>query len=534
MNAREHIDKKPRDRRKSAALSAVLSRQKRRDKDTIKGNARNKVAAVKGSNNSDVQGNDMVLPGPNDRYISGLFAEFVQSRARYQWVSSKSGVWMIWNGKIWKADDDGAIFRLVDKFLSHILKSAVNSCDQQELLIKIANSLASQTKRRRVLEMAQSNLLLKSTPEDYDKYPMLFNCNNGVIDLETGDLLPHNPKYMMSKMSHVDYNPEATSKLWSKVLGEWTGHDEELAEFLQRSLGHSMIGDFYEKHFWFLHGTANTAKTTFLQVFNHIFGSYGVSVDIRMFLEKAKANPVNITARPELLGLMGIRFAKAEEAEQNSKFDAELIKVLTGGSSVSARRMYSGRFHEFVSYARLWFGSNWAPKAEYIDQALWDRILVVPFTNVIPKKRQDPNLVRTLTTHPRHNRAILNWMVQGCLDWLEYGLQIPKIVADQTLDLRKQNDDLLDFKEEYLKITRNENDYIPCSKVYEAYNTWYSFSGQNIRYKKGRNSFNEQIANLPGVSKSRTQDYHKGVYGRFFYGVKLLKDPLKVVVEKGE
>ena len=77
---------------------------------------------------------------------------------------------MIWNVKIREADQDGKIFRLVDEFLSHTLTLAARS-DQQKTLIEIAKRMTDQPKRVRMLAMAQSNVLLKSVPEDYDQEP---------------------------------------------------------------------------------------------------------------------------------------------------------------------------------------------------------------------------------------------------------------------------------------------------------------------------------------------------------------------------
>ena len=50
------------------------------------------------------------------------------------------------------------------------------------------------------------------------------------------------------------------------------------------------------------------------------------------------------------------------------------------------------------------------------------RIVVVPFTVIIPEAERDLKLPEKLN----HERpAILAWMVRGCLEWQRQGLNLP-------------------------------------------------------------------------------------------------------------
>lgn len=261
-----------------------------------------------------------------------------------------------------------------------------------------------------------------------------------------------------------------------------------------------------------------------------MFGYYGDTADIRMFLEKPK--PTGVSPKPEVLNLRHLRFIKAEEAGQHSKYDVEFLKMITGGSSVTARFGHANTFYTFLPYVRVWIASNWAPGAEYIDQALWNRLLAVPFTNVIPKEKQDGRLVEKLTMKPEHNKAILAWMVRGCLDWQKYGLEIPEIVAEQTRLLREQNDDLMEFKEENLEITGDDDDYVLCKKVYDVYTLWCTLQGIPVRFRKRNRSLYEQLVTIPGIRKSNRTEFHDGTRGQFFYGLNLKPTALALLVEE--
>ena len=71
---------------------------------------------------------------------------------------------------------------------------------------------------------------------------MLLNVANGVIDLSTGSLLPHDPKYLITKMIDVDYDPEAGCPEWEKFLDLVTGGDKNLQYFLQLAVGYTLTG----------------------------------------------------------------------------------------------------------------------------------------------------------------------------------------------------------------------------------------------------------------------------------------------------
>lgn len=90
-----------------------------------------------------------------------------------------------------------------------------------------------------------------------------------------------------------------------------------------------------------------------------------------------------------------------------------LVKQLTGGDTVSARKLYS-EFFQFRPEFKLWLAANHKPVIRGTDQAIWRRIRLIPFTVTIPEQEQDPDLVRKLTAELP---GILRWAVDGCLAW---------------------------------------------------------------------------------------------------------------------
>lgn len=95
------------------------------------------------------------------------------------------------------------------------------------------------------------------------------------------------------------------------------------------------------------------------------------------------------------------------------------------------------------------------------------------------------------------------------------------MVAEQTRRLREQNDDLLEFKEDCLEITQDEEDCILCREVYDVYTYWCVLQDIPARFRKKNRSLYEQLSSIPGVYKSDKNETKNGITGRFFYGLKL-------------
>jgi putative DNA primase/helicase len=56
-----------------------------------------------------------------------------------------------------------------------------------------------------------------------------------------------------------------------------------------------------------------------------------------------------------LTDLLGARFAMTIEVEQGKRLAESLVKMLTGGENIRARRMHRD-FFEFAPTHKLWFG----------------------------------------------------------------------------------------------------------------------------------------------------------------------------------
>ncbi len=258
--------------------------------------------------------------------------------------------------------------------------------------------------------------------------------------MKPGELREHRREDLITKLAPVEYDPEARLDLWDRFLAEATGGDQELMRFLQRAAGYSLTGETDEEKLFFVHGPAAAGKSTFLEALKAAMGDYAQTADFETFLARQQVGgPRNDVAR-----LAGARLVISIEVDEGKRLAEGLVKTLTGGDTVTARFMYRESF-EFKPQMKLWLAANHAPKVSDDDEAMWRRILRVPFERVIPKEKRDPKVKATLRDPEIAGPAILAWAVQGCLTWQREGLGVPPIVEQATSAYRLDNDPLREF-----------------------------------------------------------------------------------------
>jgi putative DNA primase/helicase len=150
------------------------------------------------------------------------------------------------------------------------------------------------------------------------------------------------------------------------------------------------------------------------------------------------------SATPDLARLPGSRFVAAVETGEGRRLDEPLVKQLTGGDRIAARRLYKDVF-EFTPTHKLWLATNHLPQIAGTDDAIWRRIRLIPFTVRIPDTEKDPQLRSKLLAELP---GILAWAIEGCSSYLVDGLEPPASVTGATQAYRDDMDELGAFIEE--------------------------------------------------------------------------------------
>jgi len=417
--------------------------------------------------------------------------------------------WFVWDGRRWKSDHCGEVERLAKETVRSIYIEAGREPEEKarERLAKWAWESESQQHIRAMIALAQSEPGVAITIDQLDQDPWLFNCLNVTIDLRSGKLAPHTPEHLITKLAPVEFDPDAKSDLWEKFLSEATGSRQELVGFLQRAAGYSLTGDVSEEVLFFINGPTATAKSTFLEAMKAALGDYASTADFETFLKRKQVGqPRNDIAR-----LAGARMVLSIEVDEGKHLAEGLVKMLTGGDTVSARFLYKEAF-EFLPSFKLWLAANHAPKVTDQD-AIWRRILRIPFDITVPKEKRDPQVKANLKTSSTERTAILAWAVRGCLAWQKDGLGVPPIVQQATQEYRQE----MDFVQQFIQecCATDSGLQTGTTALFAAFSQWCLETGDGVSLSKAE--FDQRLMSKGFV---RGRSGKKG--DRVWKGIKLM------------
>jgi P4 family phage/plasmid primase-like protien len=377
--------------------------------------------------------------------------------------------WYVWDGTRWRPDDTAEAVRRVKQtqaaFYLQAAKDLVGTegDERKKRRATLDHALMWEDARRiaNCLDLMRSEPGIPVVPADLDADPFLLNVANGTLDLRTGELRPHRREDLITKLAPVEYHPGAGCPLWLKVLSRVMGGNDLLITYLQRLVGYALTGDVSEQVLWFLYGAGQNGKSTFLMTILAMLGDYAMQAVSDLLMQKR--NESHPTERADLFGR---RFVATIETEEGKRLAEALMKQLTGGDKVRARKMRQD-FFEFSPTHKIVLAANHKPVIRGCDMAVWRRIKLVPFLVTIPEKEKDKNLPGKLLAELP---GILAWAVRGCLDWQRHGLGEPEAVRDATDEYRAEQDVLARFFEEVCVTIPEAR--VKSSALLEAYQRW--------------------------------------------------------------
>jgi len=407
------------------------------------------------------------------------FASKYRGIARFSREIQKNGVWLIWNGKVWERDAADKVYELAVEISKDLFLQAAQTNDlkERESLAKWAISSQSGYRITEMVSVAGMTIPeMKIRSRDLDTDIWMLNCQNGIVNLKTGEILPHDPNKFMSKIANGNYIPGKTHPLWEKVLNDWTHKNDGFKKFLQRMAGYTLIGENLEEKFFLLLGETNTGKSTFTGSIAQAMGDYAISASVKTFLaSEGDRWTTGQTPRPGIVRLVGARLVYAGENDKDAKLNEAMVKHATGRDVITARDLYSSDI-EFLPAFKPWFFTNFSPEMSADDDAIWRRVVRVPFEMVVPEGERDTNIKSQLKDDQDCVDAVLTWAIEGCLKYQKDGLPIPGEIKKRTLELRNEMDALGKFLQEETKPGKA----FPSSAIYSSYETWCEENGENL------------------------------------------------------
>ena len=128
--------------------------------------------------------------------------------------------WYVWDGRRWAADDTGAIVRLAKDTVRSIYFEAGGEPDDKARAALSRHAVASEREARlqAMIRLTSSERGIASTPRDFDGRVDVLNVANGIVELPSGELSPHAPGAMLTKLADVSHASEAQCPRWLAFL----------------------------------------------------------------------------------------------------------------------------------------------------------------------------------------------------------------------------------------------------------------------------------------------------------------------------
>lgn len=431
--------------------------------------------------------------GNADRFIAAYVGEVLHTH---------SLGWFYWNNKQWVSDEgDKKVLHYAGLLIDVINQEYTATKDKKykAILKKTVQMLATYKTRNSMLSIAKVSPVISKSPDDFDINKYYFNTDSGIVDLKTGDLIEHDPKQFITKISPIEYNKEKKCPLFMQFLDEITLGRQDLKDFLQVYFGYCLTGKTTEQMFTVFYGTGGNGKSVLVNVISTILGQYALETPVETIMFKNTGSGIN----NDVARIKGARLVTARESEQGQRLAEGLIKSLTGGDKITARYLRK-EFFEFRPEAKWILFTNHKPQIRGCDYGIWRRVKLVPFDYRVPEDKIDKNLEGKLLNE---SSGIFNWMVEGALIWQDKGFPKSRTIDDATSTYRQDEDKLSEFIE--YTCDKEPNIEVKSSAIFSSYRDWCSNNGEKpLSRKVFSNGLEER-----GFFKNRKGDgiYYLGI-----------------------
>lgn len=303
---------------------------------------------------------------------------------------------------------------------------------------------------------------LSTAKEDWDKDCDMLQCDNGLLLLNEGvKFMSGQPEYMISQSTHINYDATSKCPQWEKAISEILSGDKKMIEFVQRAIGYSLTGFITEQKFFLLHGSGANGKSLMMEILRDLMGGYSQNTRFDTF-ERKQNKQTNEIAR-----LHNARLVTANESGDTKRLDTELLKEVTGGDKVTARFLYNESFN-FSPKFKLWLSSNSLPKVNDTSLGFWRRVLIIPLRRSFIGNDADSELINKLKGEIP---GILNWALEGYIEWKKQGLNPPLEVTKATTEYQNESDIVAEFVDDY-QIKKSDT-FVTAKFLYEKFMQWF-------------------------------------------------------------
>lgn len=415
-----------------------------------------------------------------------------------------AGKWIRWDGLRWVWCETGEEMQAAKQVADLILDQTIAEYKKKPELfgsrLTYAKALQGIKRLEAMVELTKSeDGMAIGSPTDLDSHPDLLGVRNGVVNLDTGELLEPDPSLLMTRQAAAHYHQGAQCPRWLQFLDEIFDADQDVIAFSQRALGYSLTGHNTEEIIIICHGFGANGKSIFSNVVTSVAGDYALTAPSSILVRRDNETG----PRNDLAQLCGSRIVQINETQSGERLDERVVKLLAGREPISARFLYREHF-VFTPTFTAWLRTNHKPIITGTDDGIWRRLVLLAFRRQFKGEDADPWLEQKLLDE---RDGILAWMIDGAREWYRNGLQIPSVIRDGSNAYRTESDVLGEF-------LADETVNSPTGRVEQTtlWGKWQFFCGTVGVSEGSKNSFTRRLAERSYEAvKSHGVRYYKGL-----------------------
>ena len=188
----------------------------------------------------------------NDNGSGRLFADVYKDIARYVPERKK---WYVYDGTRWIPDIGGLkTMELAKSLADSLVRYALTITDERRRKDYLEFSAKWQSRNYRNTYISDAQSVYPIAMSEFDRNVYYLNCQNGTLDLQTGEFHPHTPQDKLTKIAGAAYDPNAKNPRFTRFVSEVMSGDTEKARFMQKSLGYGLTGDTRYECMFFYYG----------------------------------------------------------------------------------------------------------------------------------------------------------------------------------------------------------------------------------------------------------------------------------------
>ena len=386
---------------------------------------------------------------------------------------------------------DDIFIGIIDSILSFQEIGETKNCSD------ITRSIFSQFKRH-------TNLKYICSDSEFDTDESIVNFKNGILNLETGELLPHSPKYLSSIQIPCNWDtnkdsPEPTVFInYLKRLTAGLQDQEQIISMILQYCGCCLtnVPVCRTKGALIFQGKSNAGKS---QIFNMMFDLIGRQFSIPIDLQNLSSNRFATAAlyRKRLTGHADLQHSAIIRS-------ADIFRQITTGDIIYGEAKYRDSF-SFIYKGGLIYCCNSTPNFGDQDEALYNRLYIVPCENEIPTSERDPDLLNKFRKeYPQIIKLMLREFLK--LKKNNWHLYVGGTVAKSRKEYEDKSDNVKDFCE--LSITQQSKaGYQTVQFWYDAYVSYcklYDSKGTILK----KYAFMKRFEEITGCQRNRV-NYHR-------------------------